>query len=176
MEAWGGPLWPAADLITPMALRVAATLQVADAITGSDFRAGTRWPFGCSGRSAGPSAGSSRDRWISAPRRRGAYALTDADSGCATITRRWASIDLEARSGTLTCAWWSCCIRFAPASRPFPAFRARVPGPRRASRQAASYNALMGHQLAAEAPSVAAAYAGPRSARSSMSEAATGRC
>ena len=32
-EAWGGPLWRAADLITPMALRVAATLRVADAIT-----------------------------------------------------------------------------------------------------------------------------------------------
>jgi 2,7-dihydroxy-5-methyl-1-naphthoate 7-O-methyltransferase len=32
-RAWGGPLWPAADLITPMAVRVAATLRVADAIT-----------------------------------------------------------------------------------------------------------------------------------------------
>nr|WP_255649617.1 hypothetical protein [Nocardia australiensis] len=31
-QAWGGPLWPAADLITPMAIRVAATLRVADAI------------------------------------------------------------------------------------------------------------------------------------------------
>jgi 2,7-dihydroxy-5-methyl-1-naphthoate 7-O-methyltransferase len=31
-QAWGGPLWAAADLITPMALRVAATLRVADAI------------------------------------------------------------------------------------------------------------------------------------------------
>lgn len=31
-QAWGGPLWPAADLITPMALRVAATLRIADAI------------------------------------------------------------------------------------------------------------------------------------------------
>jgi SAM-dependent methyltransferase len=31
-DAWGGPLWPAADLITPMAVRVAATLRVADVI------------------------------------------------------------------------------------------------------------------------------------------------
>jgi SAM-dependent methyltransferase len=30
---WGGRLWAAADLITPMAVRVAATLRVADAIT-----------------------------------------------------------------------------------------------------------------------------------------------
>lgn len=30
--SWGGPLWPAADLITPMAVWVAATLRVADAI------------------------------------------------------------------------------------------------------------------------------------------------
>lgn len=30
-QAGGGPLWPATDLITPMALRVAATLRVAGA-------------------------------------------------------------------------------------------------------------------------------------------------
>ncbi len=30
---WGGSLWAAADLITPMAIRVAATLRVADVIT-----------------------------------------------------------------------------------------------------------------------------------------------
>ncbi|GIH29393.1 methyltransferase [Acrocarpospora phusangensis] len=46
-EVWGGPLWRAADLITPMALRVAATLRVADAITegvtsGSDLAARLR--------------------------------------------------------------------------------------------------------------------------------------
>jgi hypothetical protein len=34
-ETWGGPLWAAADLITPMAVRVAATLRVADAITAA---------------------------------------------------------------------------------------------------------------------------------------------
>ncbi|WP_062436456.1 methyltransferase family protein [Herbidospora daliensis] len=32
-EPWGGRLWQAADLYTPMALRVAATLRVADEIT-----------------------------------------------------------------------------------------------------------------------------------------------
>jgi 2,7-dihydroxy-5-methyl-1-naphthoate 7-O-methyltransferase len=32
-RTWGGSLWAAADLITPMAVRVAATLRVADAIT-----------------------------------------------------------------------------------------------------------------------------------------------
>ena len=50
-EAWGGPLWPAADLIRPMALRVAATLRVADAITagvssGPELAASGRKPSG----------------------------------------------------------------------------------------------------------------------------------
>jgi hypothetical protein len=31
----GGPLWAAVDLITPMAVRVATTLRVADAITAA---------------------------------------------------------------------------------------------------------------------------------------------
>lgn len=38
-SAWGGGLWAAADLVTPMAVRVAATLRLADHIT-----AGTRTP------------------------------------------------------------------------------------------------------------------------------------
>src|SRR5690349_17063175 len=36
---WGGALWAAADLATPMAIRVAATLRLADSIA-----AGTRTP------------------------------------------------------------------------------------------------------------------------------------
>ena len=31
---WGGELWAAADLLTPMAIRVAATLRLTDHIAG----------------------------------------------------------------------------------------------------------------------------------------------
>ena len=39
---WGGELWAAADLLTPMAIRVAATLRVADHIAAGT-RTTTRW-------------------------------------------------------------------------------------------------------------------------------------
>jgi hypothetical protein len=46
---WGGSLWVAADLITPMAIRVAATLRVADVITsgvasGPALLSAAKWP------------------------------------------------------------------------------------------------------------------------------------
>ena len=40
---WGGELWAAADLITPMAIRVAATLRLADHIAAGTERR-RRWP------------------------------------------------------------------------------------------------------------------------------------
>ncbi|HEY3506583.1 MAG TPA: methyltransferase [Actinocatenispora sp.] len=39
-EQWGGPLWAAADLATPMAIRVAATLRLADHIAAGTRTAG----------------------------------------------------------------------------------------------------------------------------------------
>jgi hypothetical protein len=35
-RAWGGPLWPAADLITPTAVRVAATHPASTASLGTE--------------------------------------------------------------------------------------------------------------------------------------------
>ena len=40
---WGGGLWAAADLVTPMAIRVAATLRLADHIALARGRP-RRWP------------------------------------------------------------------------------------------------------------------------------------
>ena len=56
-----------------------------------------------------------------------------------------------------TRARWSCCTRFAPVSRPFPGvgfWEDLAEHPDRA----ASFDALTGRQLTAEAPVVAAAY------------------
>jgi hypothetical protein len=45
---WGGELWAAADLVTPMAIRVAATLRLADTSSLADRRPRPwpqRWPL-----------------------------------------------------------------------------------------------------------------------------------
>ena len=47
---WGGTLWAAADLVTPMAVRVAATLRLADHIAaGTRTAYQAQWPssYGC---------------------------------------------------------------------------------------------------------------------------------
>jgi SAM-dependent methyltransferase len=162
-EAWGGPLWPAADLITPMALRVAATLRVADAIT-----AGVTSGPELAGRLAVATDPLVRvlDHLVTAGFLRrdvdGAYALTDAGQWLRDDHPKGvrASIDLEGAIGHAD----MCIVELLHSVRSGePAF------PRHFGRgfwedlaehpdRAASYNALMGHQLAAEAPSVAAAY------------------
>jgi len=162
-EAWGGPLWPAADLITPMALRVAATLRVADAIT-----AGVTSGRELAGRLAVAADPLVRvlDHLVTAGFLRrdvdGAYALIDAGQWLCDDHPHGvrASIDLEGAIGHAD----MCMVELLDSVRSGePAF------PRHFGRgfwedlaehpdRAASYNALMGHQLAAEAPSVAAAY------------------
>jgi len=162
-RAWGGPLWLAADLITPMAVRVAATLRIADAITA--------------GVTSGPELAARLavavdplvrvlNHLVTAGFLRrdedGSYALTGAgqwlrDDHPQAVR---ASIDLEGAIGHAD----MCMVELLHTVRTGePAF------PRHFGRgfwedlaehpdKAASYNALMGRQLAAEAPSVAAAY------------------
>lgn len=160
---WGGPLWRAADLITPMALRVAATLRVADAIA-----AGVTSGPELAGRLAVAADPLVRvlDHLVTAGFLRrdedGAYALTDAGQWLRDDhpqgIRAW--IDLE---GALGHADTSVVELLHTVRTGEPAF------PRRFGRgfwedlaehpgRAASFDALMGHQEAAEAPSVAAAY------------------
>ncbi len=162
-RAWGGPLWPAADLITPMAVRVAATLRVADAIAA--------------GVTSGPELAARLavaadplvrvlDHLVTARFLRrdqdGAYALTDAGQWLRDDHPHGvrASIDLEGAIGHADL----CLVELLHTVRTGePAY------PRNFGRgfwedlaehpdRAASYNALMGRQLAAEAPAVAAAY------------------
>jgi 2,7-dihydroxy-5-methyl-1-naphthoate 7-O-methyltransferase len=162
-DAWGGPLWPAADLITPMALRVAATLRVADAIT-----AGVTSGPELAGRLAVAADPLARvlDHLVTAGFLRrdvdGAYALTDAGQWLRDDHPQGvrASIDLEGAIGHADMCMVELLHSVRSGQPAFPKHFGRGFWEDLAEHpdRAASYNALMGHQLAAEAPSVAAAY------------------
>lgn len=162
-QAWGGPLWSAADLITPMAVRVAATLRVADAIT-----AGVTSGPELTARLAVAADPLVRvlDHLVTAGFLRrdegGVYELTDAGQWLRDDHPQGirAHIDLE---GAIGHADTSVVELLHTVRTGEPAF------PRRFGRgfwedlaehpeRAASFDALMGRQLTSEAPSVAAAY------------------
>lgn len=162
-QAWGGPLWPAADLITPMAVRVAATLRVADAIA-----AGVTSGPELAGHLAVAADPLVRvlDHLVTAGFLRRdddrTYALTDAGQWLRDDHPQGirASIDLEGAIGYAD----MCVVELLHTVRTGePAF------PRHFGRgfwddlaehpdRAASFDALMGGQRAVEAPAVAAAY------------------
>lgn len=160
---WGGPLWPAADLVSPMAVRVAATLRVADWIT-----AGVTSGPELAARLAVAADPLERvlDHLVTAGFLRrdedGAYALTDAGQWLRDDHPQGvrASIDLEGAIGHADMCMVELLHTVRTGEPAFPRHFGRGfwedlaehPG------RAASYNALMGRQLAAEAPSVAAAY------------------
>ncbi|GAA1015327.1 methyltransferase [Acrocarpospora pleiomorpha] len=162
-QAWGGSLWAAADLITPMAVRVAATLRVADAITA--------------GVTSGPELAARLavaadplvrvlDHLVTAGFLRrdedGAYALTDAGQWLRDDhpegIRAW--IDLEGAVGHADMSVVELLHTVRTGEPAFPRHFGRGfwedlaehPG------RNASFDALMGRQLNTEAPLVAAAY------------------
>jgi 2,7-dihydroxy-5-methyl-1-naphthoate 7-O-methyltransferase len=160
---WGGRLWAAADLVTPMAIRVAATLRLADYIA-----AGTQ--------TAEALAAAVHADQDALERLLGhlvtAGVLSRAESGSYSLTgfgehlrdddpagvRPW--IDLEGAVGRADL----CFVQMLHTVRTGePAF------PRQFGREfwddlssdsgrAASFDALMGARIAADAPAVAAAY------------------
>jgi hypothetical protein len=160
---WGGALWGAADLVTPMAIRVAATLRLADHIAA--------------GRRTTDALAAVVDADRDALGRLLAHLVTAgvlsrAESGTFGLTalgeqlrdddpdgvRRW--IDLEGAIGRAEL----CFVELLHTVRTGePAF------PRRFGRsfwddlsadsgRAASFDALMGARLVADAPALAAAY------------------
>jgi SAM-dependent methyltransferase len=161
-RAWGGPLWSAADLITPMAVRVAATLRVADAITA--------------GLTSGPQLAAHLavvadplvrvlNHLVTAGFLRrdddGAYALTDAGQWLRDDhpqgIRAW--IDLEGAAGHADLSVVELLHTVRTGEPAFPRhfgcgfWEDLAAHPDRA----ASFDALMG-QLGVDAPLVAAAY------------------
>jgi 2,7-dihydroxy-5-methyl-1-naphthoate 7-O-methyltransferase len=162
-QAWGGPLWSAADLITPMAVRVAATLRVADAITA--------------GVTSGPELAARLavaadplvrvlDHLVTAGFLRrgeeGAYALTDAGQWLRDDhpqgIRAW--IDLEGAVGHADMSVVELLHTVRTGAPAFPRHFGRGFWEDLAEHpdRSASFDALMGRQLTAEATSVAAAY------------------
>lgn len=162
-DAWGGPLWPAADLVTPMALRVAATLKIADAITA--------------GVTSGPELAAQLDvardpliRVLDHLTTAGFLLRDEAGSYALTDSGQWlrddhpgrvrASLDLDGAIGHGDLCLVELLHQVRTGESAFTKHfglsfwedLAEHPG------RAASYTALMGQQGTAEAPSVAAAY------------------
>ncbi|MEU8345971.1 methyltransferase [Spirillospora sp. NPDC048832] len=159
---WGGKLWAAADLLTPMAIRVAATLRVADHIAD-----GTRTSEALAvAVDAEPDALRRVLEHLvtfgALTREDGAYGLTplgeqlrdDHPGGL----RRW--LDLDGAIGHADLCFVEMLHTVRTGEPAFPRRFGRTfwddlsadPG------RAASFDALMGGRLAEEAPALAAAY------------------
>jgi hypothetical protein len=160
---WGGSLWAAADLITPMAIRVAATLRVADAITA--------------GVTTGPELaaqlGVAEDPLVRVLQHLvstgylrcdegGAYALTDAGQWLRDDhpngIRAW--IDLEGAVGHADLSVVELLHTVRTGEPAFPRHFGRGFWADLAEHpdRAASFDALMGSQGGDDAPATAAAY------------------
>jgi 2,7-dihydroxy-5-methyl-1-naphthoate 7-O-methyltransferase len=160
---WGGRLWAAADLITPMAIRVAATLRVADAITGGVT----------SGSGLAAHLGVAADPLIRVldhlvtvgflRRDEGsAYGLTDAGQWLRDDhpdgIRAW--IDLEGAVGHADMSVVELLHTVRTGESAFPRHFGRGFWADLAEHpdRAASFDALMGNQGGADAPATAVAY------------------
>lgn len=160
---WGGELWAAADLLTPMCIRVAATLRLADHLT-----AGLRTAEGLATvTSTDPDALGRVLRHLVTARvltrsAGGEYGLTglgerlreDHPDG----VRRWLDLDGAIGRADMCFVQLLHTVRTGEAAyprqfgRPFWADLAADPG------LAASFDGLMGARLVAGAPAIAAAY------------------
>lgn len=162
-SGWGGALWAAADLVTPMAIRVAATLRLADQIA-----AGTRTDEALAAAAhAEPDAlrrllGHLVTAGVVSRAETGDYRLTglgeqlrdDAPGGL----RAW--LDLEGAIGRADLCFVELLHTVRTGEPAFPRHFGRdywddlSADPDRA----ASFDALMGGRLVEEAPALAAAY------------------
>ena len=160
---WGGELWAAADLVTPMAIRVAATLQLADHIAAGTQTAEALAATVDADRDAlGRLLGHLVTAGVLTRSGAGGYRLTalgeqlrdDNPDG----VRRW--IDLEGSVGRADL----CFVELLHTVRTGePAFPRQFGLPfwddlAADAGRAASFDALMGDRLVADAPAVAAAY------------------
>ncbi|WP_141579317.1 methyltransferase [Actinomadura sp. WMMA1423] len=162
-ERWGGELWAAADLLTPMAIRVAATLRLADHIAAGQrtveaLAAETGADQDALGRLMGHLVAAD----VLSREEDGAYGLTamgerlrdDHPDG----VRRW--IDLDGAIGRADLCFVQLLHTVRTGEPAYPRQFGRGyweelsddPG------LGASFDALMGSRLAADAEAVAAAY------------------
>ena len=162
-KRWGGELWAAADLLTPMTVRVAATLRLADHIAGGARTA----------EALAAAAGADRDALarllghlvtagVLTPPEDGAHGLTPMgeqlrDSAPGGL-RAW--LDLEGAIGHADLCFVQLLHTVRTGEPAFPRHFGRTfwDDLSADAGRAASFDALMGGRLADEAPALAAAY------------------
>lgn len=163
MTGWGGELWAAADLATPMAIRVAATLRLADHISAG---ARTTEALAAVVHADRDALGRLMAHLVTAgvlSRAGDAWALTPLgeqlrDDDPAGL-RAWLDLDGAIGHADLSFVQLLHSVRTGePAfprqfGRPYWEDLAATP------QRSASFDALMGARLVADAPEVAAAYA-----------------
>lgn len=162
-EGWGGALWAAADLLTPMAIRVAATLRLADHIAGG-ARTGEALAVavGAEPDALGRLLGHLVTARVLAGEGDGVYGLTalgeqlrdDHPGGL----RAW--LDLEGAIGHADLSFVELLHTVRTGEPAFPRRFGRTfwDDLSADSGRAASFDALMGGRLAEEMPALAAAY------------------
>ncbi|MFI5779909.1 methyltransferase [Nocardia sp. NPDC051570] len=162
-SGWGGGLWAAADLVTPMAIRVAATLRLADHIAAGSRTAGALAEVvGADADSLGRVMGHLVTAGVLARAEDRSFDLTALGEGLRDDdpngVRAW--LDLEGAVGRADLCFVELLHTVRTAE---PAFTRRFgttfwedlsADPARA----ASFDTLMGARLVADAPAVAAAY------------------
>jgi hypothetical protein len=160
---WGGGLWAAADLVTPMAIRVAATLRLADRIAAGTQ---TTEALAAAVDADRDALGRLLDHLVTAGvlsrAGAGAYGLTalgeqlreDDPAG----VRPW--LDLEGAIGRADLCFIQLLhtVRTGEPAFPRQFGRSYWDDLSADSGRAASFDALMGARLVADAPTVAAAY------------------
>jgi hypothetical protein len=159
---WGGELWAAADLMTPMAIRVAATLRLADRIA-----AGIRTAAALAAATGtDPDAlGRVMDHLVTAgvlARVPGGYGLTatgeklrdDEPDG----VRRWLDVDGAIGHADLCLVHLSHTVRTGEPAFPRQYGRTFWEDLAADEGRAASFDALMGVRLVTDTPTIVAAY------------------
>ncbi len=160
---WGGELWAAADLVTPMAIRVASTLRLADHIAAGTQTAGALAVAVDADRDAlGRLLGHLVTAGVLSRAGTGTYSLTalgehlrdDDPDG----VRRW--IDMEGAIGRADLCFVHLLhtVRTGEPAFPRQFGRSFWEDLSAHSELAASFDSLMGARLETDAPAIAAAY------------------
>lgn len=162
-QGWGGELWAAADLLTPMAIRVAATLRLADHIAGG---ARTVEALAAAAGAEADALGRLMGHLVTARvlvrEDDGAYELADLGEQLRDDhpggLRVW--LDLEGAIGHADLCFTELLHTVRTGEPAFPRRFGRTfwEDLSADARRAASFDALMGGRLAEEAPVLAAAY------------------
>jgi 2,7-dihydroxy-5-methyl-1-naphthoate 7-O-methyltransferase len=160
---WGGELWAAADLVTPMAIRVAATLRLADYIAaGTQTTEALAAVVDADRDALGRLLGHLATAGVLSRAPNGTYGLTalgehlrdDDPDG----VRAWIDLDGPVGRADLCFVELLHTVRTGEAAFPRQFGRSYWEDLSADTERGASFDALMGARLVADAPAIAAAY------------------